>query len=308
MTPGSTMPGSGPTNFSQQPQSMIGDPMNSSSTSQQPLMAGSNILMRGDKLMAVKGVYIRQKFPLLQAVTGCQQRHKHYVYALGPDGKCKKGSKMFKCKENSGCCMRQCCTPGCRSFDMDVHHKDYIDSNLDGKSFLKFERPFKCSFLCCNRPFMAVKLVENGQDVLLGKVVNPFECCDLKLKVFDGTDTLKYTIAGSCCQFGVLCPGPCCQEVKFNILDDKAEKVGELKKVKANILQHIIEPTANFTVTFPKNSTASERALLIASALMLDYIYFDQKPKRPIDEAGKAGGAIGGGSTVDAANMAGSKH
>jgi len=289
--PGSTMPGGSPIEFTAQPQSIIADPMNSSSISQAPLLTASSPIRMAkvDKLMSVKGVFIRQKFPLLQAVTGCQQKHKHFVYGLGPDGKCRKGSKMFKCKENSGCLMRQCCASSCRVFDMDVTHKDYFDPKFDGKPFLKFERPFKCSFLCCNRPYMAVKLVESGQDILLGKVVNPYECCDLKLQVFDATDTLRYTVTGSCCQCGILFAGPCCQEVKLNILDGKGEKVGTLNKVRASILQNMLEPVANFVVNFPKNSTGPDRALLIASALMLDYLYFDHKPKKDYYEKKGAG-------------------
>jgi len=245
-----------------------------------------------DKLTSIHGVYIKQKFMKLQAITGCTQQHRHFVYALGNDGKHKKGSKMFKCKEDSGCCMRQCCSPGCRSWNMDVSHKDYYDQAFDSAPFLRFERPFKCTFLCCNRPELIVSLVENGQSVKLGKVVNPLQCCDLKVEIFDASDALKYTIAGTCCQCGVICQGPCCQEVDLAILDASGQNVATMKRVKASVLQNMVESVANFTVHFPKDSTGPDRALLIAATLMIDYIYFDKKSKGAVNEANDIGNAI----------------
>jgi hypothetical protein len=239
----------------------------------QPRMSGF------DKLMAVPGVFIKQKFMMLEALTGCEQRHRHFVYGLDSDGKHKKGGKIFKCKENSGCMMRQCCSPHCRAFDMDVNHKDYLDPSFDGSSFLKFKRDFQCTCLCINRPVLTVTWNEGGQDQVIGKVVNPFQCCDLKVNIFDAADTLKYTIIGSCCQCGVICEGPCFQGAEFAIQAAGGETVGTLKRVRAGFLQNVVETLANFTVTFPQNANGSDRALLVASAIMMDYAYFDKKKK-----------------------------
>jgi hypothetical protein len=239
----------------------------------QPRMGGL------DKLMAINGVFIKQKFMALQAVTGCEQQHRHFVYALGSDGKHKKGGKIFKCSERSNCLMRQCCSPHCRSFNMDVNNKDYYDPGFDGTPFLKFERPFKCTLLCCNRPELKVRLTEGGQDVVLGKVVNPFQCCDLKMDVYDATDALKYYVVGSCCQCGILCEGPCFQGASFDIKTPGGDIVGTLKRVRASFLENVVETVANFSVTFPQNANGPDRALLIGATIMMDYIYFDKKSK-----------------------------
>jgi hypothetical protein len=232
-----------------------------------------------DKLMAIRGVFIKSKFRGLEALTGCEQTHRHFVYALGADGKAKKGHKVFKCKEASDCLMRQCCSPHCRAFNMDVTHKDYQDSTFDGEPFLKFERPFQCTFLCLARPEMTVSLTEQGQSAVLGKIVNPFQCCDLTVHIKDAQDNLRYKIVGSCCQCGVLCEGPCCQGAEFDILTATGEKIGALKRVRASILQNMVETVANFSVEFPPQSTGPDRALFIAAAIMLDFTYFEKSTK-----------------------------
>jgi hypothetical protein len=239
----------------------------------QPKMSGF------DKLMALPGVFIKQKFMMLEAMTGCEQQHRHFVYGLDSNGKHKKGSKIFKCKENSGCMMRQCCSPHCRAFDMDVKHKDYLDQSFDGSSFLKFSRDFKCSFLCLNRPVLTVSWTEGGQNQTLGKIVNPFKCCDLIVSIYNASDVLLYTIEGSCCQCGVMCEGPCFQGAEFAIKNAGGEIVGTFKRVRAGFFQNVVETLANFTVTFPPNSNGQERALFIAAAIMMDYAYFDKKKK-----------------------------
>ena len=129
---------------------------------------------------------------------------------------------------------------------------------------------------------MKVHLVECDQNILLGKVVNPFGCCELKLNIFNASNDLRYTIVGSCCQCGVICQGPCCQEVELQILNVAAEQVGTLRRVKASILQNVVETVANFTVTFPQHSNGPDRALLIAATIMLDYTYFEKKSKGTI--------------------------
>jgi len=232
-----------------------------------------------DKLTTIPGVFIKQKFNVAQAFTGCEMTHRHFVYALGPDGKAKKGNKIFKCKEISSFWMRQCCSAHARAFSMDVTHKDYQDTNFDGQPFLRFERPFKCSCLCLDRPVLSVTHNEAGQNSVIGKIINPYQCCDLKVNIYDANDNLKYTIAGSCCQAGVLCGGPCCQEAEFQIYSGD-QIVGNLKRVPADFLKSVVESLANFNLTFPVNATGPERALLIAATIMMDFTYFDRKPNQ----------------------------
>jgi len=102
---------------------------------------------------------------------------------------------------------------------------------------LHFERDFKCTFLCFDRPELRVYTTENGGKDYLGKVKNPFMWCDLICDIYLANNEKKYAVTGSCCQCGIICEGPFCQEAT---LDIKAypgmEIVGNFKRVKSSIL------------------------------------------------------------------------
>jgi hypothetical protein len=243
----------------------------------QPKMTGFQ------KLATVPGIFFKQKFRPCQALTGCELQNRYFVYALDQDGKSKKGTKMFKCKETSECCQRQFCSPHCRTFSMNVNNKDYLDQGNDGTPFLQFERPFKCSFLCLERPEMAIRLKENGNDIYIGKVKNPFKCCDLIGEIYNANDELKYTIEGSCCQCGIICEGPLCQAASLNIMSG-GQVVGSLNRVMGSIAKNCFNTNASFAVTFPINATAEDRALFIGATIMIDYAYFEKKNKGAITQ------------------------
>ncbi len=42
-----------------------------------------------------------------------------------------------------------------------------------------------CVYFCLNRPVWEIFYVEKGIDEYLGRVENPFRCCDVEFKVFD---------------------------------------------------------------------------------------------------------------------------
>jgi len=84
-----------------------------------------------------------------------------------------------------------------------------MDSYNSGP-FMRLSRNYKCTFLCFNRPEVECHIVEGGQNVYAGKVVNPFFWCNMGVNVHDRTGNIKYLVEASCCQTGVLCQGfPC---------------------------------------------------------------------------------------------------
>jgi len=67
-----------------------------------------------EKLM-VPGIFVKQKFELLEVVTGFETENKYTVYAWDVSGK-NEGIPLFKCKEKSGFSNRNCLPGDCRSF------------------------------------------------------------------------------------------------------------------------------------------------------------------------------------------------
>lgn len=70
---------------------------------------------------------------------------------------------IFRCKERSSFCVRNCLSGDCRPFGMDVEHDDEFVSDIEDDSlFLRLTRPFTPTFLCFARPTIEVYLNENG--------------------------------------------------------------------------------------------------------------------------------------------------
>jgi hypothetical protein len=70
-----------------------------------------NLIKRSDdpleELRNAKSAIIKQKFEIFEVMTGCETVNRYYVYAKDP--KTDDKNILFKCKEESGFCMRTCC-------------------------------------------------------------------------------------------------------------------------------------------------------------------------------------------------------
>lgn len=112
---------------------------------------------------------------------------------------------LFKCKEISGCCMRNCCPSNSRKFNMVMKHiatSSNLDDNFE-KSFINITKPFKFSCFCLETPEMILTFGETNKP--LGKIKQPFTCCIPKLFLYDNVGDLRYTIHADCCQCGIIC-------------------------------------------------------------------------------------------------------
>ena len=90
------------------------------------------------------GVTIRQQPDYLEALTGCEQANKYHVIGQTSQGQI----YLFKCKEQSGWCMRNLCLSSQREFNMDFYQ---ISSEIElrnrnyPQAFIKAYKPFKCT-------------------------------------------------------------------------------------------------------------------------------------------------------------------
>src|SRR3990167_7448006 len=94
------------------------------------------------------GIFISQKFDLLEAVTGWQVPTIHRVYEGSNDPKNRPSRQIFTCREYSDICARQCMSAACKPFEMRVVN------NLSTLQEVVFSmhREFTCTFFCHNRP------------------------------------------------------------------------------------------------------------------------------------------------------------
>lgn len=230
-----------------------------------------------ERLEARDGVFIKQKMDLAEVVTGCEVGNTYFVFPLSKDGD-KKGHKLFKCKEKSGFCAKQCMSAECRPFQLKVNLEDESEE-LDNEPFLLLDRPCRCTCYCLNRPELTVTYVEDGKSEYVGKIVDPFNCCNIILNVFDKEGNVKYVIDGSCCQIGMHCKGPfdCCETIDFDIKTPSGDVVAGLQKRSPGCARAMISNADNFSLHFPNNATKEDKALLMAAVLFLDFRYFEQK-------------------------------
>ena len=222
-------------------------------------------------------VLIRQQPQFFEQISGCESPNRYFVFSQSPQT----GFKMlFKCKEQSECCQRNCCSASMREFVMDIKHianAGALNENFQN-SFVHVNKPFKCTCCCLERPEMIANYSANGE--LVGKVKQPFSCCDPIFTIYDNAGTMRYYIYADCCQCGLCCSGPCAKmsEVTFNIYRDAnmGQPIGSIVKKIANFSE-LITSADSYQVNFPADARPNEKLLLIITGLMIDYQFFEER-------------------------------
>jgi len=217
---------------------------------------------------------------MAEVMTGCEAENTYYVYPLSKDGE-KKGKKLFKCKEKSSCCARQCMSGECRPFQLKINLEDDSEE-LDAEPFLLIDRPCKCTCYCCNRPEISITYVEDGKSEYLGKIRDPWNCADITLDIYNKDNNLIWKVNGSCCQCGMHCKGPfdCCQVIDFEVKLPSGDTVAGVQKKSPGCVEATLSDADNFALHFPANATKQDKALLMCAVLFLDFRYFEEPPKK----------------------------
>jgi len=263
------------------------DPINMGAHPQQ-MMGGGGYLEQ--KLMECHdGVIIRQKMDLMEMLTGCEKENIYYCYKAGKrteKGAKKKGHKIFKFKEKSTYYQR-CVTGSCKRFGMRCYQYNPQNEDDDKALVLRGEKECKCTYYCCNRTEMKVHLSNEatGQEEYIGRVYDPWDCCAFSFSVYDKSDVKIYGLKASCmqCYFWCRCPCDSCQKVDFELTEGDTDKViGNLGKRGRGCARNAILGDDNdvFIVDFPANSNYIHRALLMKTAIFIDYTMFEDTSKQ----------------------------
>ena len=226
------------------------------------------------ELAVSTGAIIRQEIEMYEAISGCETQNKYQVFIQSPMGL----KYCFKCNERSGCCARCCCSNDCRSLEIVIRHvsPNEVDTDIS-KIYIRANK--SCSLCCCCRPNMEVRLVEENK--YLGRVREPFTCCDKDAEIYDEKGNLKYRIIGDCCQMGLCCGSSVekMAEIEFKIVQGN-EVVGMMKKMMATLGEYFTKADS-YKISFPTKATPEEKMLFICAGLLIDYQNFerDETPK-----------------------------
>lgn len=222
---------------------------------------------------------VRQEPALLERLTGCVTRNHYHVFLSTPYGL----KYAFKCNEQSSGCARCCLSANSRPVKIIMRHVisfQQYDGDM-AKVFINVDKPCKCACCCFCRPYMDVRLADNGQQ--LGIISEPCTCCDVDMEVLDTAGNLRYDINGDCCQLG-LCCGPSLKKlanVNFEIKEN-GYNVGAIRKLTSS-LGEFFTKADSYEVVFPEKATPSDKLLLILATLMIDYQNFESDNSDPYD-------------------------
>ncbi|CAL1155863.1 unnamed protein product [Cladocopium goreaui] len=180
-------------------------------------------------------------------------------------------------KHNSGPNMQQVMTglvPGCAA-------------NNDAP-FLYLDRPFAIDCCCLNRPKVDVFDVRGTATVKLGIISDPFAWMDMTFGIHIGpnaqeSDPPALIARGAACQPGAVCKlcgvccGRTCREAYLEVVDpnDKDRTVAFITKGWAGGAQEIFTSANSFYVDFGEVKDPACKALLLATALFLNYRFFE---------------------------------
>ncbi len=170
------------------------------------------------------------------------------------------------------------------TMDMDFNALQYDVQKQKYKSgwkpFLQMKRDYTCTCMCCNRPAMEVHTDYSSVNKTVGYIKDIFQCCDYKFGIYEGVNVdPTFTVEGSCCQCGIHCHCPCgpCERISFDVIEQNSgNKVGEIVKVWSGCVKEMFSNADNYAVTFPLTATWTQKSLLLACALFMDYRYFEE--------------------------------
>ena len=223
---------------------------------------------------------IRQETALLERLTGCVTQNKYHVFLSTPYGL----KYAFKCSERSDGCARCCLSANSRPLQIIMKHVISLQEyNSDlAKIFINIDKPCKCACCCFCRPYMDVRLADNGHH--FGIISEPCTCCDIETEVLDTSGRLRYQIHGDCCQLGLCCGDSIKKLANVNFeIKENGFPVGYIKKLSSSIGEFFTKADS-YEIIFPEKASPSEKLLLIIATLMIDYQNFESDNSEPFHD------------------------
>jgi hypothetical protein len=229
------------------------------------------------------GVIVKQKFEIMEALSGCEFPNIYYVYGIKGNadekGRYKKGKKEFKYSEKSDCYDRFCLTGSCKPFTMKC--KNLQKDEDKNQTAMRCKKDCKCTYYCWNRPTMECFLDETGVESFLGTC---YDACDLynyNYHLKTDQNEVEYYIKASCCQWYFwcgCCPCNACQTVKFYVTEPgSSEPCSELTRNGRDCMKNAVmgNDADEFTVLFPSKANWRQRAMMMNLCVFIDYSMFE---------------------------------
>ena len=239
-----------------------------------------SMISHQSKINRLGGILVKQRMNMMEVITGCEMESIFDIFEKHPSEEKIRGKRLWRAIEESTCLQRNCVAQNCRSFKLKI-------LNVQGGPIenepicLTMERPCSCSCFCMNRPFITMNYVENGNNVYLGKISDPYNLAKTLFMVRDKHDNPIYKIETCCVQCGVVCRGCVCapcQKVTFQVTDLKSGRlVFPISKTNNSCLKELVLDSDNFSIDFTPETSWEDKSLLLGAILFIDYMMFEEK-------------------------------
>lgn len=225
------------------------------------------------ELQLCSSIYIKQEFEFLEKCCRCETPNRYLIFGNSPQG----SKFLFKCREKSGCFMRNCCPANMKEFDMEINHIVFDLQMNSVNEFASFYKPCTISCFCFCMPEIFLTL-KNG-NILIGSIKQVYTLYNPEFEIYNSQKKLIFICTASCCQCGIFCRNYVCgefSEAVFDIIDPKTQKiVGQFRKKMTQNLEELLSKVDNYELIFPMGINGYDKLLLTSLALMIDYQYFE---------------------------------
>ncbi|XP_022085440.1 phospholipid scramblase 1-like [Acanthaster planci] len=216
-------------------------------------------------LTEIDQLLIHQQIEVFEALTNIETKNRYAV-------KNTMGQQVFFAYEESGVWMRVCCQSE-RGFVLHV-----VDNF--GQEVIRIERPFKCWAGCCwcaNVDCCSWEVnVESPPGYRIGRIRQCQSAWKPYFDIFDASDNTVLKIGGPCCA----CQQVCCRsDVEFNVFSAEGGiEVGKITKQWGGMVKEYLTEADNFGVSFPQDLDVKMKAVMVAAAFLIDFMFFEMEP------------------------------
>lgn len=219
---------------------------------------GLEFLTMTDKL------FIKQKVELLEVFVGFETNNKYTVKAGN-------GQKMFYAMEDVDCCTRNCCGKG-RPFDMKI-------LDLNQREVIHLDRPLRCDSCFCPCCLQEIT-VSCPPGTVVGSVTQNWSICSPCFNIRNAAGDTVLKIEGPCCTCSL------CGRVEFKVMSRDGEvEVGRISKEWSGLAREFFTDVDNFGISFPMDLDVKMKAVMLAAAFLIDYMYFEKNDEGAICKA-----------------------
>ncbi|XP_003724469.2 phospholipid scramblase 1 [Strongylocentrotus purpuratus] len=171
----------------------------------------------------------------------------------------REGDVLLNAFEETTCCSRCWCGPA-RSFRMSIQ-------NAESEEILQVVRPHRCDACCC--PCCLMKsMVQTPGGYVLGYTKQNWSLCGA---VFTIINRNGHRIAG---MESPCCPCRCCTNIDISILSRNGEE-GAVTKRWGGRKHNTNMDHEFFVLNFPSGTDLQTKGLLLGSAFLVDYMFFE---------------------------------